>query len=558
MKKIIFIFVIVFIVCLEGCKKNHEDAPSTDKRISSFVFKSADNSNLFTSDIVGIINKDTIWVKVPLGIALNKLVPEIIFDGKSIAPLSKLPQNFTVSVNYLVTAADGSSIKYVVIVSYLSTSKSIDSFVFKLKDNSGLPYDIIGLIGIDTIKLVIPEDVDLTKLVPTVAFTGRNLTPTTNNRQNFSSIVNYTVTAEDRSIKVYKVLVSTKSTAFIGSIDGNLYSVDAGTGALKWEINLGSSEVTSPCYLNGVVYIGTKNSYFYAIDAATGNIKWKFLDVVGDYSYPSVHNGMVYFYINGSYTYLYAIDTASGVIKWKSYQYGGLGVPTIVNGSLYYADYDGVVAYDAITGNFKWRVRGGLTYSNPAVLNNTLFSGAEQVILKSINATTGTVNWLYVENRNNRSICPTVDSDAVYVASVNGLYAINIVDGSLKWKFGGDKTFSPVIVSDGLVYAGTRIYDPNDINGGGGTFSFYALNKATGTPVWRNDNILEKWFATSGATIAHGVVFVNGINNNLFALNGATGEIKWTFHSNTLISTYPCVVDAMGKVFYNGNSGDQN
>lgn len=559
MKKNLFIYSLLFVFILNSCKKKIEVVPpSSDKKLSSFKFKVADNSNLFTSDITGLINKDTIRVKVPTALSLTHLVPEIIHTGKSIAPLSKSPKNFTVPVHYLVTAADGSTINYIVIVTYMSSSKSIDSFVFKSSDNIGLLNDIAGVISNDTIKVIVVDDIDITKLVPTVSFTGSFLSPETKNVQNFFNTVTYTVTAEDGSTKIYKVVVSANATVFLGSTDGNLYAVDAATGTLKWKYNTGSERVASPCYYNGILYAGTKNGYLHAIDAATGTLKWKFMEFEGDYSYPSVHNGMVYFVVSTNFrsSYLYAIDTSFGTIIWKRSQYVGVSDLTIVNQTLYYGDSDGVIARDAMTGDILWIQPGGLTYHNPAVVNNKLYTTAEQVILESLNAETGAINWRYLDaDRNNVSNSPTVDEDAVYIGSVKGLYSINTIDGTLKWKFilPSSNSFSCPIVANGLVYSGAS--NPYT---GGRNCQFYALNKLTGTVAWRKDNFLEPATATSGATVAHGVVFVNGLNNTLYALNGATGETKWTFQANSSISTYLCVVDAMGKIFYNGNSGDQN
>ena len=559
MKKVLFIYSLLFLLILNSCKKKIEIIPpSSNKELSSFKFKVADNNNLFSTDITGQINKDTIRVKVPIGLSLTHLVPELIHTGKNIIPLSKSPKNFTVPVHYLVTAADGSTKNYVVIVSYISSLKSIDSFVFKSSDNIGLPKDLAGVISNDTIKVIVVDDIDITNLIPTVSFTGYSLLPETKSVQNFNYTVRYIVTAEDGSIKIYKVVVSANATVFLGSTDGNLYAFDAATGTLKWKYNTGSERVASPCYYNGILYAGTSNGYLYAIDAATGTLKWKFMEFEGSYSYPSVHNGMVYFVVSTNFrsSYIYAIDTSFGNIIWKKSQYVGVSDLTIVNQTLYYGYSDGVIARDAMTGNILWIQPGGLTFQNPAVVNNTLYTTAEQVILKSLNAETGAKNWQYLDvDRNNVSNSPTVDGDAVYIGSFKGLYAINSIDGTLKWKFilPNSNSFSCPIVADGLVYSGAS----NDYRGGRNC-QFYAINKKTGAVAWSKDNFLEPATATSGATVAHGVVFVNGLNNTLYALNGATGETKWTFEASSTISTYLCVVDASGKIFYNGNSGDQN
>ena len=63
---------------------------------------------------------------------------------------------------------------------------------------------------------------------------------------------------------------------YFGSGDGNLYALDAGTGALNWKFQTGDVVHASPAYADGVVYFGSWDSYFYAVDAKTGAEKWRF------------------------------------------------------------------------------------------------------------------------------------------------------------------------------------------------------------------------------------------------------------------------------------------
>ena len=44
---------------------------------------------------------------------------------------------------------------------------------------------------------------------------------------------------------------------YVGSWNGNVYALNAGTGALLWEYTTGSNVYSSPAVANGVVYIGS-------------------------------------------------------------------------------------------------------------------------------------------------------------------------------------------------------------------------------------------------------------------------------------------------------------
>ena len=90
----------------------------------------------------------------------------------------------------------------------LSSEKNILSFTFTVE---GTTYS--STISNTTITAQLPEDANLTSLTPTITFSkGATVTPNSGIAQDFSKEVSYTVTAEDKSTKVYKVLVTTEKT----------------------------------------------------------------------------------------------------------------------------------------------------------------------------------------------------------------------------------------------------------------------------------------------------------------------------------------------------------
>jgi outer membrane protein assembly factor BamB len=50
---------------------------------------------------------------------------------------------------------------------------------------------------------------------------------------------------------------------YVGSDDGNLYALDAGTGAKLWSYAAGGVD-SSPTVVNGVVYVGSDDHKIYA------------------------------------------------------------------------------------------------------------------------------------------------------------------------------------------------------------------------------------------------------------------------------------------------------
>ena len=88
----------------------------------------------------------------------------------------------------------------------LSAEKNILSFVFTLNDT---PYS--ATISGTTISAQLPADTSLTTLTPTISISkGATISPNTGIAQDFSKEVSYTVTAENKSTKTYKVMVTKK------------------------------------------------------------------------------------------------------------------------------------------------------------------------------------------------------------------------------------------------------------------------------------------------------------------------------------------------------------
>ncbi len=79
------------------------------------------------------------------------------------------------------------------------------------------------------------------------------------------------------------------------------------TNSDLWRFKTGSSVWSSPAVSNGFVYVGSLDGNLYAIDALTGKEKWQFRTRGVVDSSPAVSNGVVYV---GSYSNnLYAIGT---------------------------------------------------------------------------------------------------------------------------------------------------------------------------------------------------------------------------------------------------------
>jgi outer membrane protein assembly factor BamB len=119
---------------------------------------------------------------------------------------------------------------------------------------------------------------------------------------------------------------------YVGSNDGNLYALNADTGALLWKYTTDSYVRSSPAVANGVVYIGSTDDNVYALNASTGALLWKYATADSVVSSPAVANGVVY--VGSDDGNLYALNASTGALLWK-YPAGGSDSPAVVNGMVY-------------------------------------------------------------------------------------------------------------------------------------------------------------------------------------------------------------------------------
>jgi outer membrane protein assembly factor BamB len=282
---------------------------------------------------------------------------------------------------------------------------------------------------------------------------------------------------------------------YFGSDDGNVYALNASTGAKLWSYTTGSYVFSSPAVVNGVVYVGSVDGNMYALYANTGAKLWSYASGPVDYSSPAVANGVVYF--SSFDNNFYALNASTGAKLWSyTNTHSSTSSPAVANGVVYVGSEDNnVYALNASTGARLWSYATGgpVIYSSPAVVNGVIYIGSADHNVYALNASTGAKLWSY----------STVD----------------IIESS------------PAVVN-GVVYIGS------------GDGNVYALNASTGVKLWSYDT---HGFVESSPAVANGVVYVGGGDGNVYALNAGTGVKLWSYvvtSGLTEISS-PTIVDGV-------------
>jgi eukaryotic-like serine/threonine-protein kinase len=152
---------------------------------------------------------------------------------------------------------------------------------------------------------------------------------------------------------------------------------------------------------------------------------------------------------------------------------------------------------------------------------------------------------------------PAIVAGVVYVGSTDGnLYAIDKDSGSLRWKFAtGARIPSSPAVAKGLVFFGS--YDGY----------FYAVDTASGKLKWKFHNAEHRFTAKhlhgslpldetmpdpfdvylSSPSVWNDVVYFGSGDGNVYALDAASGTLKWKFQTGDVVHASPAIAD--GKLY---------
>ena len=202
-----------------------------------------------------------------------------------------------------------------------------------------------------------------------------------------------------------------RGTVFAGDDAGNVYALDAATGAVHWiagglpcasppkgkGLQATAAPRACPCgtragptVAGDRVVAGSTAGTVYALDRATGKLLWRYQTRGAVVSSPAVGpsdpakpgtyatGGLVF--AGSADHYLYALDLASGAPRWR-YQTGGpiSSSPAYANGVVLAGSLDGrLYAVAAATGKPLWSeaTGGPIDLSSPAILDGRVFIGS--------------------------------------------------------------------------------------------------------------------------------------------------------------------------------------
>lgn len=203
-------------------------------------------------------------------------------------------------------------------------------------------------------------------------------------------------------------------------------------------------------------------------------------------------------------------------------------------------------AIDVTTGNIKW-VYGidAITYGGGALIGDdgTIYQCVESKDIDNVHAinSDGTKKWsIKLDDKIGAFPALSADGTVLYcLTNAPTLYALNIVDGSIKWRVekldDSNKGCAVAVDKMGNIYAGTNA-------------AIYSFT-SSGNERWNGKNIAFK-ITERGVFALHGdCLYATTLDKGLISVNMTTGEKNWDY-KNTGGNAYFPIVDKNGVIYF--------
>jgi eukaryotic-like serine/threonine-protein kinase len=330
--------------------------------------------------------------------------------------------------------------------------------------------------------------------------------------------VKWTFMAEDKIISSPSVA---NDILYFGSRDNTLYALDTLNGDLLWKFRAEDWIDSSPAIKDSLIYFTSRDGHIYCLNSEIGELRWKYKLGGADSSSPIVDQGAVYAGSGFPNKFISALNVQTGSKIWQR-ETGQMiySSPAIAEDSVLIGSNDGYLySFNKFDGvlNWKFKTRGGIYFSSPAISDNYVFLAAGDFdwTVYAINIDTGELIWeqTFEDQEQTPAYVSSVavgDDEIFYVSGYHQqfLYCRSVTDGNLKWKarlspstrFGFSS--SPVLTKD-IVYVSTA------------KGMLKAFDIETGDFVWEYDLEAE---VLSSVTVSDGQLYIATLAGKLFAL----------------------------------------
>ncbi len=188
---------------------------------------------------------------------------------------------------------------------------------------------------------------------------------------------------------------------YLTSSLGRVTAVDAASGNIMWNLDLGSWVSAAPAVRAGVVYVGATDHVLYALDAGSGALLWYYTSQGEILAQPVVDGDMVFFTADNDSIYdlvhrLYALDARSGTPMWTyDTESWTPAAPAVGNDAVYLGGYRReVYALDKQTGGELWSFEAtNIVFSSPQITAGQVLFTCIDGWVHALDASSGASLW---------------------------------------------------------------------------------------------------------------------------------------------------------------------
>jgi outer membrane protein assembly factor BamB len=337
----------------------------------------------------------------------------------------------------------------------------------------------------------------------------------------------------------YESIVVANDIVYVGSDNGNLYALQAGSGRVLWHYDTGSLvSIIAVQHNTAYAIAGANYDTVYALDASKGAVLWHH-QVASTIFGLALDNEGVYINTNSSGSQgaaIYALRAGDGALLWQyTAQVDMPEALTVLDGIVYarasdmYGRGEYLSALQASDGHLLWSMpTDEFASGQPVEANGVVYIATSTVY--AVQATTGKLLWHFTRFAEGEEsmTAPTVVNGVVYVDTQMGtVYALRASDGSLLWHYAVPASFDPTlsgspVVVNGMVYVAAQ------------SGTVYALRASDGSLLWQHNNGRSVF---GQPLVVDGVVHVTTQLNNVYGLNASSGALLWQ-HATSTFSTW--------------------
>jgi len=257
----------------------------------------------------------------------------------------------------------------------------------------------------------------------------------------------------------------------VGTLDGHVYALDAGSGKQLWSAEVDDEVISPPAIDAGIVYARTNSGYVYAFDANTGERKWLYdqatvplLSLRGNGQLLAAHGVVMFGSDDGN---VVSLRGDTGAVQWKLPITKSLGRTDIqklndaddslqLDGSTLYATaYHGdLTALDAAQGQTLWD-RPFSSYVGVGVADKALIGVDENSLVWAFSKEGGGDLWKQDALEYHWLTAPAIQGQYAVVGGVQGyVHWLDLADGKLaaRVRLSKDEIRARPVVNGDTVY----------------------------------------------------------------------------------------------------------